>query len=230
MKTPRFIAFLAKEVREVIPPTLFFLVGFNVIVVTTQLLIAGLFAGYWFGLANFMVATMSALVVGKAVLVANHMALLRRYDTAPLIRPILFKTVVYWALVFVVRFLERLVHYLVDGGALGELPAYIAEQFSWQRFVAVQIWIFVLFLIYTTFAELNELFGQGELYKVLFKRRSSELKLTRRQRIRTLVRLNELTKAHGFAELRDPDSAAHAEMVGLIQGLATNSGPSARRA
>ena len=94
MKTPRFIAFLAKEVREVIPPTLFFLVGFNVIVVTTQLLIAGLFAGYWFGLANFMVATMSALVVGKAVLVANHMALLRRYDTAPLIRPILFKTVV----------------------------------------------------------------------------------------------------------------------------------------
>ena len=33
--------------------------------------------------------------LGKAVLVANKMSLLRRYDRAALIRPILFKTVFY---------------------------------------------------------------------------------------------------------------------------------------
>jgi hypothetical protein len=39
---------------------------------------------------------LAALVVGKAVLVANKMSLLRRYDRAPLIQPILYKTAFYW--------------------------------------------------------------------------------------------------------------------------------------
>jgi len=34
-----------------------------------------------------------ALVVGKSVLVANAMPFLRRFDTAPIIQPVLFKTI-----------------------------------------------------------------------------------------------------------------------------------------
>ena len=88
----------------------------------------------------------------------------------------------------------------------------------------------MLFLIYTTFTELNELFGAGELYKILFKRRSSEIKLGRRQRMRSLVRLNELTITHGVDELRDPGSKAHAEMVQLLQDLAAKNQTMLRRA
>jgi hypothetical protein len=230
MAKPRFVAFVLKEFREMIPPTLFFLVGFNVIVLTTQLLLAEYLAGYWMGLTNFLLATTAALVVGKSVLITNHMPFLRRYDTAPLFQPILFKTMVYWVIVFVVRFLEHLIRYLHDGGTFAGLSDYVSEHFSWQRFLAVQIWIFVLFLIYTTFSELNELFGQGELYKILFKRRSSEIKLSRRQRIRTLVRLDDLTQAHGMDELRNPASAAHAEMVALLQGLTSHHKGSTQRA
>ncbi len=230
MAKPRVVAFFIKEFKEVIPPTLFFLVGFNVIVLTTQLLLNDYLTGYFTGLANFILATTAALVVGKAVLVANHMPFLRRYDTAPLIQPILFKTVAYCILVFLARFLEHLVRYFIDGGTFAGIPDYVAEHFSWNRFFAVQIWIFVLFLIYTTFSELNELFGQGELYKILFKRRSSEIKLSRRQRMRSLVRLNDLTLAHGVDELRDPGSKPHAEMVQLLQDLATKKQDSPRRA
>ena len=89
------------EAREAIAPTLFFAIGFNVIVLTTNLLMAE----YLVAFGNFMLATFSALVVGKAVLVANEMPLLRRYDRAPLIRPILFKTIVYCIVVFVARVL-----------------------------------------------------------------------------------------------------------------------------
>ena len=220
MAQPRFVAFIIKELKEVIPPTVFFLIGFNLIAFTTQLILAD----YLIHLTNFMLATTAALVVGKAVLVANSMKLLRRFDTAPLIQPILYKTIIYWAVVFLFRFIEQLIEYAIHGGTLSELPAYISEHFTWHRFAAIQIWIFVLFLLYTTFTELNELFGEGELYKILFKRRSSELKQTRRQRIRTLVQLNDLLDAHGIAELRDPRTAAHAEMVGLIQRLALKDG------
>ncbi len=35
-----------------------------------------------------------------------------------------------------------------------------------------------------------------------------------------LVELDRLTDAHGVAQLSDPKSTAHAEMVGLIKALA----------
>lgn len=220
MARHRVIAFIVKEFKEIIPPTLFFLVGFNVIVLTTQLIVNDYLPDFFTGLANFILATTAALVVGKAVLVANALPFLRRYDTHPLIEPILYKTVVYCVLVFVARVLERVIEYFIHGGTFAGISAYFSEHFSWDRFLAVQVWIFVLFLIYTTFRELNELFGEGELYKILFKRRSSEIKLGRRQRVRALVRLNELTITHGVDELRDPNSNAHAEMVALLRDLA----------
>ena len=69
------------EFRQVLPPTIFFFVGFNFIVFTTNLLVAD----YAIAVSSFMLATLAALVVGKAVLVANAMPFLRRYDRAPLI-------------------------------------------------------------------------------------------------------------------------------------------------
>jgi hypothetical protein len=58
--------------------------------------------------ASFMLATMCALVVGKSLLLANALPFFSRFDTAPMIQPILFKTFVYWAVVFLVRFLEKI--------------------------------------------------------------------------------------------------------------------------
>ena len=158
-------AFFFKELREIVPPTVFFAVGFNLIVFTTDLILADYFAS----LGNFVVVTMAALVVGKAVLVANAMPFLRRFDTAPLIRPVLFKTIVYWSVVFLVRFLEKLVEYFLSGGSFSGIPGYVTTHFTWHRFAAIQIWIFVLFLIYTSVAELNARLGKGELVKIFFR-------------------------------------------------------------
>ena len=112
MPKSRLLAFVIKELREVVPPTVFFAVGFNLVVLTTDLILAD----YLVSFGSFMVATITALVVGKSVLVANAMPFLRRFDTAPMIQPVLFKTIVYWAVVFLVRFLEKLVEYLFAGG------------------------------------------------------------------------------------------------------------------
>jgi hypothetical protein len=49
--------------------------------------------------------------------------------------------------------------------------------FSWHRFAAIQLWILVLFLIYLAASELNHLFGEGELRRLLFTHRPSELQL-----------------------------------------------------
>ena len=126
MPKSRLLAFLIKELREVLPPTLFFAAAFNLIVLTTNLILAD----YLVSFGSFMVATVTALVVGKAVLVANALPFLRRFDQAPMIRPVLFKTIVYWAVVFLVRFLEKLVEYLFAGGTLSGIPEYISTHFT----------------------------------------------------------------------------------------------------
>ena len=58
----------------------------------------------------------------------------------------------------------------------GGFPEYVANHFTWHRFAAIQIWIFVLFLIYVSVTELNTRLGQGALWKAFFAKRSSEMK------------------------------------------------------
>ncbi len=205
------------EVRDALPPTIFFLIGFNFVVLTSNLLVAH----YLIGLGNFMLVTMAALVVGKAVLVANKIPLLRRYDRAALIRPILFKTAFYWVVVFFARLLERFVHFIVlEHNRPGNFIPYLVTTFSWHRFVAVSLWICALFLIYVTATEFGHLFGRGEITRLLLANRPSELQLNRRQRMRELLRLSRLADEHSADQLRDPASAAHRELFNIVQRLA----------
>jgi hypothetical protein len=186
-------------------------------VLTTNLILADYLAAF----GNFMLATAAALVVGKAVLVTNALPFLRRYDRAPLIQPILFKTVVYWAVVFIARLLEDFVRFcFVEHNPVASFPPHMITTFSWHRFAAIQIWILVLFLIYLTASEFNHLFGDGELRRVLFTQRPSELQLNRRQRIRELLRLSRLAEAHSVDEFRDPTSAAHNQLDHIARRLA----------
>ena len=64
MPKSRLLAFVIKELREIVAPTAFFAVGFNLIVLTTHLILAD----YLVRFGSFMVATVAALLVGRAVL------------------------------------------------------------------------------------------------------------------------------------------------------------------
>jgi len=150
------------------------------------------------------------------VLFANKLPFFRRFDTAPIVHRFFSKTLIYCAAVFLIRFLERLVKYWVAGGTLSGNSGILHDSFFVESIYRHSDLVFVLFLIYTAGSELNSLFGNGELIKILFSRRSSELKLNRRQRVRTLVKLSRLTETHTLDELRDRNTAAHLEMIDMI--------------
>jgi len=215
---PRRIgARILHELSRALPPTLFFFVGFNFIVLTTNLLVAD----YAVAVSNFMLATVAALVVGKAVITANAMPFLKLFDRAPLIQPILFKTAVYWVAVFFARLAERFVHFsVVEGNRPGDFAAYLVSSFSWHRFIAISLWILVLFLIYVTASEFSQLLGPAEMRRLLFAYRPSELQLGRHQRARELLRLNRLTDEHEVKEFRDPGGAAHHKLFEILERLA----------
>jgi len=138
-----------------------------------------------------------------------------------LIQPILFKTAIYWLCVLAVRLAEELVYYLAAGGSLDGFTTFLVARFSWPRFLSIQIWLMVLFLVYVTIHELNTLFGDGELYRLFFRWRSSEAKLSRRRRIRLLFELNRLTEANSIEAISERGSPPYTELVAILHELAS---------
>jgi hypothetical protein len=205
------------QIKHALPPTIFFFVGFNLILWTKRLILEE----HGVKFSGFFTATVAALLVGKAVLVTDNLPFMRRFDGAPVIQPILFKTAIYWLCILIVRLAERLVHFLIAGGTIADFPEHLIQHFSWSRFLSIQIWLMVLMLAYVTIHELNMLFGDGELYRLFFRWRASEAKLTRRQRIRLLARLNRLTEANSVEAISERGSLAHAELVDILRKLAS---------
>src|SRR6476620_3983227 len=214
------------QVRHALPPTIFFLVGFNLILWTKRLILQE----HGIEFSGFFTALVAALLIGKAVLVTDNLPFMRRFDGAPMIQPILFKSAIYWVCVLIVRLAEEVIQFVAAGGAIAAFGDHFVNHFSLPRFLSIQIWLMVLFLAYVTIHELNQLFGDGELYRLFFRWRSSEAKLTRRQRIRLLTRLNRLTEANPIEAFSDRTSPVHTELVTILHELASPPTPSATHA
>ena len=122
-----------EQVKHTLPPTIFFFVGFNLILWTKRLILEE--HGIEFN--GFFTAVVAALLVGKAVLITDNLPFMRRFDGAPMIQPILFKSAIYWLCVLMVRLAERLVHFLPGGGSIADFPAHLVEDFSWARFLSI---------------------------------------------------------------------------------------------
>jgi len=201
--------------RHMLPPTLFFLFSFNLIVFTTNLLVHD----YLFKLSSFMVATTTALVVGKAVLVVNNIRLIDRFRGAPLIQPILYKTLFYSLVVLVVRVLERFIHLTIDDQGFSAAFDLAVQDFSWRRFAAIQIWIFTCFLIYVTATELSNLLGEGQMFRLFFRHRSNQHRLTRRQHVRALMELSRLAETTPREQLLNTATPQGQRLVTIVDAL-----------
>ncbi len=213
----RALAWWLAQVKHALPPTIFFFVGFNLILWTKRLILEE----HGVEFSGFFTAIVAALLVGKAVLVTDNLSFMRRFDGAPMIQPVLFKSAIYWLCVLIVRLAEEFVHFVASGGAITDFGGHLVDHFSLARFLSIQIWLMVLFLVYVTIHEVNELFGDGELYRLFFRWRSSEAKLTRRRRIRLLTRLNRLTEANPIEAFSDRTSPVHTELVAILHELAS---------
>jgi hypothetical protein len=156
--------FWLHEMKLLLPPTIYFFCAFNVIVVTTNLLTRN----YFFALTNFLAATALALLVGKAVLVADKFRVIDRFRHAPLIKPILYKTVFYCLVVTLFRVIEQLIHFSFDGDGFRVAFREALDAFTWRRFAAIQIWLFTCFLLYVTATSLSAALGPGKLRQLMF--------------------------------------------------------------
>ena len=158
--------FVRREVVEILPVTIFFLVGFQLIAFTKHLVLTQEGIVY----EGFVAATLGSLVIAKVVLVVDNLPIMRLYSGRPLYRPILYRTFFYTLCVLVVRLLELLIRNAFQKGSFVSGIEAAQLEVVWAQFAFVQIWIFVLFLVYVTWVELLDEFGIGAVRKALFSR------------------------------------------------------------
>ena len=101
----RIAAFVAHELREALVPFVFFAVLFGLGRVTKALTLEE----YQLTVGGTAVAIIGALIVAKAILVAEALPFTRRYAGRPLVYGILWKVAIYWFITAAFRYLEELV-------------------------------------------------------------------------------------------------------------------------
>ena len=155
---------LVREFREVLPPAIFFLIGFHLLSLTRSLMLReyGLHAAAAAG------ATVGALLVAKVVLIADSFAVINRFPERPLIYNVAWKTTIYVLASIVVHYLEHLVPLWWRLGDLGAANHRLMGEIVWPHFWVVQIWLLVLLFMYCAMRELIRAIGPHEVRRMFF--------------------------------------------------------------
>jgi hypothetical protein len=151
-------------VHEMIPPTVFFFVAFQLLAFTRSLMLKR----YDIEVTTFLAATIGALVAAKVVVLADLLPFINRFPDRPLIYNIAWKTPIYFAAAFTVRYLEELFHYYRQHGDLLSANQHLLDEVIWTRFWAIQIWLTVLLLVYCVQSELVRVLGRDRMRELFF--------------------------------------------------------------
>ena len=118
---------------------------------------------------HFGVALIQALVIAKVVLIGRIFGFTRRFDDAPLVLPVLYKSILFGLLVILFGVLEHLVEgWIRDKSAiegLRQIAAVGADEIG-----ARMLTLTVAFVPFFAFAELGRVLGMRKLARLFFAR------------------------------------------------------------
>jgi hypothetical protein len=151
------------EIHEIIPPTIFFLVSFYIIVLNRALMAKE------FGLhaTSFAAATVGALLVAKVVVITDLLPAINRFPEKPLVYNVAWKSAIYIVASMLAHYLEHLVPlwWRIGFTAANE---HLWNELVWARFWAIQLWLVVLIFIYCVARELVRVIGRDRVREIMF--------------------------------------------------------------
>ena len=158
------MAKLKEEFFKILPPTIYFFVALHLVMFIRVLMLEGT------GLSPYSSASIAvtALVLGKAVLIADMLPFINRFPQKPLIYNIAWKTVVYLLISAVIHYLERLIDFWRQTGGLVAGNQKLLSEIVWPHFWAIQIILFVLIIMYCTMHELVRVIGKDKVLRIFF--------------------------------------------------------------
>lgn len=124
-------ALIAKEIREAVPATIFFLWLFHMIALTKAVTLDE----YSITALRATVATVGALIVAKAILVVEALPIARLFS-GKLWFHVLWKTLLYNLVVLIFRFIEEIIPLIRKHGDLLTAATQLYREISWPNSVS----------------------------------------------------------------------------------------------
>src|SRR5438309_3116082 len=157
-------ATLKKEFFELLPPTIFFFVALHIVAFVRVLMLKGT------GISptSSISIAVAALILGKAVLLADLLPMINRFPNKPLIYNVAWKTLIYLLMATVIHYMERLIDFWRQAGGFVAGNRKLLAEIVWPHFWAIQLILFVLIAMYCTMHELVRVIGREKAMRIFF--------------------------------------------------------------
>ena len=155
---------LKEEFFAILPPTIFFFVALHIVTFIRVLMAKG---SHFEPLSTVSIAV-AALILGKAVLIADMLPPINRYPHKPLAYNIVWKTLIYLLVASIIHYLERLIDFSREAGGLVLGNEKLLAEIVWPHYWAVQLILFLLILVYCTARELVRVIGKEKMLRLFF--------------------------------------------------------------
>ena len=155
---------LKEEFFKILPPTIFFFVALHIVMFVRVLMLEGT------GLkaSSSISIAVAALILGKAVLIADMVPMINRFPNKPLIYNVAWKTLIYWLMATLIHYVERLIDFWRETGSFVAGNEKLLSLIIWPHFWAIQIILFVLIAMYCTMHELVRVMGREKVMRIFF--------------------------------------------------------------
>ena len=155
---------IKEEIETLLPPTIFFFIALHLVALLRVLMLKGTAIA----LGTSASITVAALILGKAVLIADLLPFINRYPDKPLAYNVAWKTTVYVLVSMLVHYLEHLVDFWREGGGFIAGNQKLLAEIVWPHFWAIQIFLVVLILMYCTMREVIRAIGGDRVRQIFF--------------------------------------------------------------
>ena len=158
------MAKLKEEFFKLLPPTIFFFVALHIVMFIHVLMLKGTRIHQ----SSSISIAVAALILGKAVLIADMLPMFNRFPHRPLIYNIAWKTWIYWLIATLIHYMERLIDFWRQAGGFVAGNQKLFAEIVWPHFWAIQIILFVLIAMYCTMHELVRVIGKEKVLRIFF--------------------------------------------------------------
>ena len=155
---------LKEEFFAVLPPTIFFFVSLHLVAFIRVLMAKG----SQIPIGSTISIAVAALILGKAVLIADMLPGINRYPDKPLVYNVAWKTAIYLLVAAILHYLERLFDFSRQAGSVAAGNEKLLAEIVWPHFWAVQIILFMLIVMYCTMRELTRVIGKEKVQRMFF--------------------------------------------------------------
>jgi len=155
---------LKEEFLAMLPPTIYFFVMLHIIAIIRSLMVK---AGQFEPSSTVSIA-IGALILGKAVLIADMLPWINRFPQRPLIYNVVWKTVIYTVVAGIIHYLEHLWDFARETGSIAAGNEKLFQEIVWPHFWAIQILLVVLVVWYCLMHELARVVGRDRMIRIFF--------------------------------------------------------------